>query len=403
VYNNVPFYKKKLKELGIMPGDIKRLEDVHNLPLTTKNDLRDNAPFGMMAISLDNCVELHASSGTTGIPVTACYTPHDIDVWSEIMARCLSMSGLTKKDIFQNPIPYSTFTGAFGFHYGAQKVGAMVIPSGMGQSERQLKLMQYYGTTFISGVASYSMHLSQVAHEIDIDLHKLKVRNGLFGAEIFTPGLKKRIQDAWNMDVHDIYGLTEMCGPGVSTDCDQHDGLHLWEDHFLVEIIDPINLEPVDHEEEGEMVLTTLTKEGMPLLRYRTRDLTKLFDTHVCECGRTHVKHTNIKARSDDMIIIRGTNIYPGQIESVLMKDDKVGGNWCMVLSTDEKGMDQLTVEVETKNQLSQNDTIALEKKLCNEIKNVLVFTPKVTVFSPNGIPQEGLKAKRIVDNREKE
>jgi len=403
VYNNVPFYKKKLKELGIMPGDIKRLEDVHNLPFTTKNDLRDNAPFGMMAISLDNCVELHASSGTTGIPITACYTPNDIDVWSEIMARCLSMSGLTKKDVFQNPIPYSTFTGAFGFHYGAQKVGAMVIPSGMGQSERQLKLMQYYGTTFISAVASYAMHLSQVAHEIDIDLHKLKVRNGLFGAEIFTPGLKKRIQDAWNMDVHDIYGLTEMCGPGVSTDCDQHDGLHLWEDHFLVEIIDPITLESVDPEEEGEMVLTTLTKDGMPLLRYRTRDLTKLYDTHVCECGRTHVKHTNIKARSDDMIIIRGTNIYPGQIESVLMKDDKVGGNWCMVLSTDEKGMDQLTVEVETKNQLSQNDTIALEKKLCNEIKNVLVFTPKVTVFSPNGIPQEGLKAKRIVDNREKE
>ena len=403
VYDNVPFYKKKFKELDIKPGDIKRLEDVHKFPFTTKDDLRDNTPFGMMATSLDNCIELHASSGTTGIPVTACYTPHDIDVWSEIMARCLSMSGLTKKDVFQNPIPYSTFTGAFGFHYGAQKVGAMVIPSGMGQSERQLKIMQYYGTTFISGVASYVMHLSQVAHEINIDLHKLKVRNGLFGAEVFTPGLKKRIQDTWNMDVHDIYGLTEMCGPGVSTDCDQHDGLHLWEDHFLVEIIDPITLDPVGPEEEGEMVLTTLTKEGMPLIRYRTRDLTKLYDINICECGRTHVKHTNIKARSDDMIIIRGTNIYPGQIESVLMKDDKVGGNWCMVLSTDENGMDQLTVEVETKYQLSQNDTTILEKKLCNEIKNVLVFTPKVTVLPPNDIPQEGLKAKRIVDNRKKE
>jgi phenylacetate-CoA ligase len=403
VYDNVPFYKKKFKELDIKPGDIKRLEDVHKFPFTTKDDLRDNTPFGMMATSLDNCIELHASSGTTGIPVTACYTPHDIDVWSEIMARCLSMSGLTKKDVFQNPIPYSTYTGAFGIHYGAQKVGAMVIPSGMGQSERQLKIMQYYGTTFISGVASYVMHLSQVAHEINIDLHKLKVRNGLFGAEVFTPGLKKRIQDTWNMDVHDIYGLTEMCGPGVSTDCDQHDGLHLWEDHFLVEIIDPITLDPVGPEEEGEMVLTTLTKEGMPLIRYRTRDLTKLYDINICECGRTHVKHTNIKARSDDMIIIRGTNIYPGQIESVLMKDDKVGGNWCMVLSTDENGMDQLTVEVETKYQLSQNDITLLEKKLCNEIKNVLVFTPKVTVLPPNDIPQEGLKAKRIVDNRKKE
>ncbi len=403
MYNNVPFYKQKFKELYIKPDDIKKLEDIHKLPFTNKEDLRVNAPFGMMATSIDNCIELHASSGTTGTPVTVAYTSHDIDIWSEVMARCLSMSGLTKKDVFQNPIPYGTFTGAFGFHYGAQKVGAMVIPSGMGQSERQLKLMKNYGTTFISGVASYIIRLSQVAHDIDIDLHKLKVRNGLFGAETFTPGLKKRIQDAWNMDVHDIYGLTEMCGPGVSADCDQHDGLHLWEDHFLVEIIDPSTLEPVGFEEEGEMVLTTLTKEGMPLLRYRTCDLTKLYDMKVCECGRTHVKHTNIKARSDDMIIIRGTNIYPGQIESVLMKDDKIGGNWCMILSTDENGIDQLTVKVESKNQLSQNDTINLEKKLCKKIKNVLVFTPKITVFPPNSITQEGLKAKRVVDNRKKE
>ncbi len=403
MYNNVPFYKQKFKELYIKPDDIKKLEDIHKLPFTNKEDLRVNAPFGMMATSIDNCIELHASSGTTGTPVTVAYTSHDIDIWSEVMARCLSMSGLTKKDVFQNPIPYGTFTGAFGFHYGAQKVGAMVIPSGMGQSERQLKLMKNYGTTFISGVASYIIRLSQVANDIDIDLHKLKVRNGLFGAETFTPGLKKRIQVAWNMDVHDIYGLTEMCGPGVSADCDQHDGLHLWEDHFLVEIIDPSTLEPVGFEEEGEMVLTTLTKEGMPLLRYRTRDLTKLYDMKVCECGRTHVKHTNIKARSDDMIIIRGTNIYPGQIESVLMKDDKIGGNWCMILSTDENGIDQLTVKVESKNQLSQNDTINLEKKLCKKIKNVLVFTPKITVFPPNSITQEGLKAKRVVDNRKKE
>jgi phenylacetate-CoA ligase len=403
VYDNVPFYQKKFKELNVKPSDIKTLADVRKLPFTTKNDLRDNAPFGMMAVSLDNCIELHASSGTTGIPVTACYTPHDINVWSEVMARCLSMSGLTKKDIFQNPIPYGTFTGAFGFHYGAQKVGAMVVPTGMGQSERQLKVMEYYGATFISGVASYAMRLSQVAHDIGMDLHKLKVRNGLFGAEIFTPGLKKRICDAWNMDVHDIYGLTEMCGPGVSTDCDMHDGLHLWEDHFLVEVLDPITFEPVGPEEEGEMVLTTLTKEGMPLLRYRTRDLTKLYDITVCDCGRTHVKHTNIKARSDDMVIIRGTNIYPGQIESVLMKDDKVGGNWRMVLSTDDNDMDQLTVEVETKNLLSQNDVAALAQKLCNEIKSVIVFTPKVSVLPPNGILQEGLKAKRVLDNRKKD
>ena len=402
LYENVPFYRNKFKELKIKPTDIKTLEDIRKLPLTTKDDLRNNSPFGMMVASLDNCIELHASSGTTGISITVCYTPNDIDVWSEVMARCLSMSGLTKKDIFQNPIPYGTFTGAFGFHYGAQKVGALVIPSGMGQSERQLKLMDYYDTTFISGVASYAMRLSQVAQEINVDLKKLKVRNGLFGAEMFTPGLKKRIMNAWIMDVHDIYGLTEMCGPGVSTDCDQHDGLHLWEDHFLIEVLDPITLEPVEPEEEGEIVLTTLTKEGMPLLRYRTRDIAKIYDQEVCDCGRTHVKHTTIKGRSDDMIIIRGTNIYPGQIESVLMENQEVGGNWRMVLDT-KNDVDMLTVEVESKNQLSHVESADLEENLKNDIKSVIVFTPRVTVLPPNGIPQEGLKAKRVVDNRKKD
>ena len=401
VYENVPFYNKKFKELKIKPEDIKTLDDVSKLPFTTKNDLRDNAPFGMMATSLENCIELHASSGTTGIPVTVCYTPNDIEVWSEVMARCLSMSGLTKKDIFQNPIPYGTFTGAFGFHYGAQKVGALVIPSGMGQSERQIKMMEYYGTTFISGVASYVLHLGNVAKDLGVDPKKLKVRNGLFGAEMFTKGLKQRIIETWEMDVHDIYGLTEMCGPGVSTDCDQHDGLHLWEDHFLLECLDPVTLEQVGPEEEGEIVLTTLTKEGMPLLRYRTRDIAKLYDQKICDCGRTHVKHTPIKGRSDDMIIIRGTNIYPGQIESVLMKHNNVGNNWRMVLTT-ENDNDMLTVEVESKLQLSQVESMDLEERLKNEIRSVIVFTPKISVLPPNSIIQQGLKAKRVVDERKK-
>jgi len=401
VYDNVPFYKEKFKKLKITPDDIKTLDDIRKLPITTKNDLRDNAPFGMMATSLENCNELHASSGTTGIPITTCYTQNDIDVWSEVMARCLSMSGLTKKDIFQNPIPYGTFTGAFGFHYGAQKVGALVIPSGKGQSERQLKLMDYYGTTFISGVASYAMRLSQLAQDMDINLKKLKVRNGLFGAEMFTPGLKKRIMDAWNMDVHDIYGLTEMCGPGVSTDCDQHDGLHIWEDHFLIECLDPKTLESVEPEEDGEIVLTTLTKEGMPLLRYRTRDIARIYDQVACDCGRTHLKHTTIKGRSDDMLIIRGTNIYPGQIESVLMKNQEVGGNWRMILST-ENNVDMLTVEVESKTIMSQVESMNLEESLKNDIKSVIVFTPKIEILPPKGIPKTGLKAKRVIDERKR-
>ena len=402
VYDTVPHYKKKFKDLKVTPNDIKTLDDIRKLPFTTKDDLRKNAPFGMMTTSLDNCIELHASSGTTGVPVTACYTRGDLDVWSEVMARCLSMSGLTKKDIFQNPIPYGTFTGAFGFHYGAQKVGALVIPSGQGQSERQIKLMDYYGTTFISGVASYAIRLGQVAVEMGLDPKKLKVRNGLFGAEMFTPGLKKRIMDTWGMDVHDIYGLTEMCGPGVSTDCDQHDGLHLWEDHFIVECVDPITLEPVGPEEEGEIVLTTITKEGMPLLRYRTRDIARLYDQKVCECGRTHVRHSMIKGRSDDMVIIRGTNIYPGQIESVLMNNPLVGGTWRMVLTT-ENDVDQLTVEVETKHRLSQVDTEQLSAKLKGDIQSVIVFTPRVDVLPPNTILETGLKAKRVIDNRKKD
>jgi phenylacetate-CoA ligase len=402
VYETVPFYKKKFKDLNVKPEEIKTLDDIRKLPFTTKDDLRKNSPFGMMAIPLSNCIELHASSGTTGIPVTACYTRSDLNVWSEVMARCLSMSGLTKQDIFQNPIPYGTFTGAFGFHYGAQKIGALVIPSGQGQSERQIKLMDYYGTTFISGVASYAMRLGQVAHEMGLDPKKLRVRNGLFGAEMFTPGLKKRIMETWDMDVHDIYGLTEMCGPGVSTDCDQHDGLHLWEDHFLVECVDPMTLEPVNREEEGEIVLTTLTKEGMPLLRYRTRDIAKLYDQTICECGRTHVRHSMIKGRSDDMVIIRGTNIYPGQIESVLMNNPLVGGTWRMVLTT-ENDIDMLTVEVETKNRLSQTDTEQLSQKLKSDIQTVIVFTPRVDVLPPYTILETGLKAKRVIDNRKKE
>ena len=393
--------EKKFKDLGIKPDDIKTLDDISKLPLTTKDDLRKNAPFKMMATSLDNCVELHSSSGTTGIPVTVCYTQSDIEVWSDVMARCLSMSGLTKKDVFQNPIPYGTFTGAFGFHYGAQKVGALVVPSGMGQSERQLKLMEYYGTTFISGVASYILRLAQVAQQIGLDLNKLKVKNGIFGAEMFSSGLKNRIMETWDIDAHDIYGLTEMCGPGVSTDCDQHNGLHLWEDHFLVEILDPITLEPVDAEEEGELVLTTLTKEGMPILRYRTRDIAKQYDEKICECGRTHIKHSPIKGRSDDMVILRGTNIYPGQIESVLMKNENVGGNWRMILTT-EDDIDQLKVEVESKERLSQVESIELEKLLKNEIKSVIIFTPTVTILPPNSIAQEGLKVKRVVDERKK-
>lgn len=401
-YENVRFYRMAMDRAKVSPDDMKTLEDVRLLPFTTKNDLRDNYPYGLLAVDLDRCIELHASSGTTGKPITVCYTAHDLEVWSEVMARCLSMSGLTRKDIFQNPIPYGLFTGAFGFHYGAQKVGALVIPSGGGQTERQLELMKDYGVTFISGVASYAAHLGQQAISMGIDPAKdLKVRNGLFGAEMFSSGLKERLSKTWDMDVHDIYGLTEMCGPGVSTDCDQHDGLHLWEDHFLAEIIDPKTGEPVEGEENGELVLTTLTKEGMPILRYRTRDLTYIYDAATCECGRTHLKHAPITGRSDDMLIIRGTNIYPSQIEQVLMKNPKVGSNYRITLYT-EGVMDQMMVEIESRSILTESELQNLVKEIQREIKAVLTLGPEIKILEPGGIPKEGIKAKRVIDNRKK-
>lgn len=400
-YNNVPHYRKALDARGVAPEDIKALEDVTKLPFTVKNDLRDNYPFGLMAAPLDDCIELHASSGTTGKPITVCYTHNDMEVWSEVMARCLSMSGLTGSSIFQNPIPYGLFTGAFGFHYGAQKVGALVVPSGGGQTERQLALMKDYRVSFMSGVASYAAYLGQKAISMGMDpARDLEVRNGLFGAEMFSSGLKKKLSESWNMDVHDIYGLTEMCGPGVSTDCDQHDGLHLWEDHFLAEVIDPKTGEPVGVEEEGELVLTTLTKTGMPILRYRTRDLTYIYDGQ-CECGRTHIKHAAIKGRSDDMIIIRGTNIYPSQIESVLMQHAVVGTNYRIILYT-EGIMDQMKVEVETKTPISDAEKAELAGTLATGIKAVITLGPTVEVLDPGEIKQDTIKAKRVIDNREK-
>jgi len=367
-YKNVPFYKKKMDEAGVSPDDIKTLEDVTRIPLTTKDDLRDNAPFGFLAKPMEDFIELHASSGTTGVPVTVCYTRHDIEVWSEVMARCLSMAGLTKKDIFQNPIPYGTFTGAFGFHYGAQKIGALVIPTGKGQSERQIELMKYYGTTFMSGVASYALHLGQTALKMGIEPSSLKVRNGIFGAEMFTSGMKEKIKEMWDMDVHDIYGLTEMCGPGVSADCDVHDGLHLWQDHFLAEVIDPKTGEQLGSEESGELVLTTLTKEGMPILRYRTRDITFLYDSSECDCGRTHIRHAPIKGRSDDMVIIKGTNIFPGQIEEAIMRHKEMAGDWAMIIER-TNDTDTLIIKAETKKKVSKEEEERIRKELTTSIQ----------------------------------
>ncbi len=401
VYENVAYYRRKMKEMGVKPEDIKTLQDVRKLPFMEKEDLRKNYPFGLLAVPMEELVELHASSGTTGKPTTVVYTLNDIDVWGEVMARCLAMSGLSKKDIFQNPIPYGLFTGAFGFHYGARKIGALIVPSSGGESNRQITLMKDYGTTFMSGVISYGLHLAKVAMEMGIDPSKdLEVRAGLFGAETFTEGLRKKMNDLWDMDAHNVYGLSEMCGPGVSTDCDQHDGLHLWEDHFLVECVDPKTGEPIELEEKGELVISTLTKESMPILRYRTRDLAFLYDTKECECGRTHIKHSTIIGRTDDMIIVSGTNIFPSQIEEALMRHQESGVNYRIIV--EKKGyLDTMTVEVESLKKLSNKEKTELIRHYTKEIKAITGYTPKVRIVDPGTIPRDGIKAKRVIDLRD--
>ncbi|RLF30618.1 MAG: phenylacetate--CoA ligase [Thermoplasmata archaeon] len=396
-YEHVPFYRKKFDEAGIDPG-IKTLDDVTKLPFTTKDDLRDNAPFGMLTSPMEQYIELHASSGTTGTPVTVCYTRNDLEVWSEVMARCLSMAGLTEKDVFQIPIPYGTFTGAFGFHYGGQRVGALIVPTGKGDSERQLRLMKYYGTTFIAGIASYALHLANVAKKMGMEPSGLSVRNGIFGAEMFSSEMKRKIMNEWGMDVHDIYGLTEMCGPGVSADCDEHDGLHLWEDHFLAEIIDPETGEQLDPEEEGELVLTTLTKDGMPIIRYRTRDITYLYDGE-CSCGRTHVKHAPIKGRSDDMIIVKGTNIFPSQVEEAVMKHPEAGNNWLMIIEK-QGDMDTITVKVEGKQKYDEREKERIAAAIQKEIRVITTFGMRVEVVDPDTLPVSEGKARRVIDKR---
>ncbi|MCD6512937.1 MAG: phenylacetate--CoA ligase [Thermoplasmata archaeon] len=396
-YDNVPFYRKKFDEAGVEPT-IKKLEDIEKLPFTTKDELRKNMPFGMLAVPKDECVELHSSSGTTGIPITVCYTRNDLEVWAEVMARSLSMAGLTKKDIFQIPVPYGTFTGAFGFHYGGQKVGALIIPTGKGDSERQIRLMEYYGTTFIAGIASYAIHLGQTAMKMGIEPSELNVRNGIFGAETFTKEMKKRLSKMWDMDVHDIYGLTEMCGPGVSADCDTHDGLHIWEDHFLPEIIDPDTGDVLGREEEGELVLTTLTKEGMPIIRYRTRDITFLYDG-TCECGRSHVRHAPIKGRSDDMLIIKGTNLFPGQIEDVIMKDERVSENWLMVIEK-ENDMDMVTVKIESRKKIGDDEANKIAEDIRKKIRVATTLNMNVEILPPDTLPKSEGKVKRVIDRR---
>ena len=401
VYHNSPFYRKKLQELNISPDDIQSVDDLVKLPFTIKTDLRDNYPFGMFSVPMSEIVRLHASSGTTGKPTVVGYTRKDIGTWSEVMARTLSGAGAHKNDFIQIAYGYGLFTGGLGAHYGAEKIGASVIPISGGNTEKQLQLMEDFGTNVIACTPSYALYLAEAMKEMGIDRSKLKLRVGVFGAEPWTETMRREIEKKLQIKAIDIYGLSEIIGPGVSFECEHQCGLHINEDHFIPEIIDPVTLQPVAEGQEGELVFTTVTKEGLPLIRYRTRDLTSL-NYEKCACGRTIVRMKKCTGRSDDMLIIRGVNVFPSQIESVLLEMSEVEPHYLLVVDR-EDNLDTLTVMVEVQEQFFSDEIKQLQdlrKKITHKIQSTLGISVNLKLVEPKTIERTAGKAKRVIDNR---
>jgi phenylacetate-CoA ligase len=401
VYHNSPFYRNKLQELNISPDDIQSVDDLVKLPFTVKTDLRDNYPFGMFSVPMSEIVRLHASSGTTGKPTVVGYTRKDIGTWSEVMARTLSGAGAHKNDFIQIAYGYGLFTGGLGAHYGAEKIGASVIPISGGNTEKQLQLMEDFGTNVIACTPSYALYLAEAMKEMGIDRSKLKLRVGVFGAEPWTETMRREIEKKLQIKAIDIYGLSEIIGPGVSFECEHQCGLHINEDHFIPEIIDPVTLQPVAEGEEGELVFTTITKEGLPLIRYRTRDLTSL-NYEKCACGRTIVRMKKCTGRSDDMLIIRGVNVFPSQIESVLLEMSEVEPHYLLVVDR-EDNLDTLTVMVEVQEQFFSDEIKQLQdlrKKITHKIQSTLGISVNLKLVEPKTIERTAGKAKRVIDNR---
>jgi phenylacetate-CoA ligase len=399
---NTPYYSRVFKELGIDPGGVKTLADVQRLPMTIKDDLRDQWPYGFLAVSRDELVRMHSSSGTTGRATVVFHTANDIGQWTDIVARSMYMTGMRKSDVFQNMMTYGLFTGGLGFHYGAEKIGALTIPAGAGNSKRQIQLMQDFETTAIHVIPSYALHLMSVFGEMAVDPRKdTKLRIAFLGAEPHSEKMRRKLEDFYGFKAFDSYGLSEMCGPGVAFECPFQNGLHIWEDHFLVEIIDPETLKPVPEGEEGELVLTTLVRDGMPILRYRTKDLTRILPGP-CECGRTHRRIERIKGRTDDMMIIKGVNIFPIQIERKLMGIPGVGNNFVIILERAEF-TDLMTIKVEVQRETFMGDLRQLEalrRRIVEELKSDILITPRVDLVEPDSLPKSEGKAKRVMDNR---
>lgn len=401
VYDRVPFYKRAFDKAGIKPADFKKLSDLSKFPTTVKTDLRDNYPFGLFAQPMSEIVRLHASSGTTGKPIVAGYTQNDIDVWAEVMARTLGCADCTKNDVVHNAYGYGLFTGGLGVHYGAQKIGATTIPISGGNTKRQVMIMQDFGSTLVTCTPSYALNIAEVAHSMGIDFKTLKIRAGLFGAEPWTDEMRKSIEKELSISAIDIYGLTEIIGPGVSSECEVKNGLHIFDDHFYPEVINPDTLEPVEEGELGELVFTTMTKEAFPVLRYRTRDISRLF-YEPCPCGRTHARMQRVSGRSDDMLIIRGVNVFPTQIESVLLTIEEAAPHYHINVYR-EGTLDVLEVQVEVNEKFFSDEIKNLEsigKKISHEIQSVINIACRVKLVEPKTIERSEGKAKRVTDYR---
>ncbi len=398
----VPFYRERMAAAGIQARDIQTLEDVKHIPFTTKQDLRDNYPFGMFAVPMDTVVRIHASSGTTGQPTVVGYTARDVNTWATLMARALVAGGATAQDIIHNAYGYGLFTGGLGVHYGAEKLGASVIPVSGGNTKRQIMIMRDFKPTVITATPSYTLHLAEVAEEMGVSFKDLSFKFGIFGAEPWSENMRQEIQRKLNLTAVDIYGLSEVIGPGVAIECHEaQKGLHIFEDHFLAEIINPATGEVLPYGQTGELVFTSLTKEAFPVIRYRTRDITSL-NPEPCICGRTHVRMNRVSGRSDDMLIIRGVNVFPSQIESVLMETSEVAPHYQLVVDRVDN-LDTLTVRVEVGEGLFSDEVRQLqdlERKIGKNIKETLGVSAKVKLVEPHTIQRSEGKAVRVIDNR---
>jgi phenylacetate-CoA ligase len=399
-YNKIPHYKKKFDAANVKPGDLKSLADLARFPFTVKTDLRDNYPFGMFAVPQDQLLRLHASSGTTGKPTVVGYTKGDLNLWADLMARCLASMGARPGDIVQNAYGYGLFTGGLGAHYGAERLGCTVVPMSGGGTERQVTLMQDFGATVLCATPSYALNIAEVADGMGIDIRKLPLHTGIFGAEPWTDAMRRDIEGRLGIKAIDIYGLSEIMGPGVACECRMvQNGLHGWEDHFLFEVVDPDTMQPKPMGEAGELVITTLTKEALPMIRYRTRDITRLSD-EPCACGRTHVRILRVTGRNDDMLIIRGVNVYPSQVEAVLVGFPGLAPHYQIVL-TREGALDAMTVEVELAPGFD-GDRRRKADEVTHHIKSLIGVTCKVGLKSPGEVPRSQGKAVRVVDQRKK-